>query len=148
MKTEKAEIEASIAEIQVQLKNLSDNSTKEISAPDHPNTDGEPESHQKQLILWKINFIQKQIEEKENKLECPVCFHTANGEIFMCSAQHLICSVCCPKLSRCPQCQEPFEGRIRRHRLAEEMVEERNKLVKDKKKLEISCLCRDLLLGS
>jgi len=41
-----------------------------------------------------IRFIDRQIIEKEAELECPVCLETAAAPIFMCSEQHLICSLC------------------------------------------------------
>jgi len=77
---------------------------------------------------WKVEYLQKQITEKEETLECPVCFLTAGikdrQEIFMCSEQHLVCSVCRPRLTECPTCRERFYGRARRHRFAEKMAEE------------------------
>ena len=84
---------------------------------------------------WKVEYLQKQITEKEETLECPVCFLTAGikdrQEIFMCSEQHLVCSACRPRLTECPTCREPFYGRARRHRFAEKMAEELGNYHKD-----------------
>ena len=64
------------------------------------------------------------ISEKEKELECPVCLDVAASPILMCSEQHLICSICRPKLSKCPQCKEKYTGKDRRHRYAEKTREE------------------------
>ena len=45
-----------------------------------------------------LDFIDKQIEEKEKELECPVCFDIATITIFMCIESHLICSNWRPKI--------------------------------------------------
>ena len=48
---------------------------------------------------WKLDFISKKIEAKVKDLECPVCFEVASSPIFKCSEDHLICSVCRPKVA-------------------------------------------------
>ena len=79
-----------------------------------------------------LKFIDKQINEKEKELECPVCLDIACSPIFMCSEQHLICSTCRPKLSNCPECRVVYTGKNRKHRYAEKTAEELIKL-KNKK---------------
>jgi len=79
-----------------------------------------------------LEFIDHQIVEKENELECPVCLEVAYSPIFMCSEQHLICSTCRLKLSNCPECREVYSGKNRRHRYAEKTAEELQRL-KNKK---------------
>jgi len=75
-----------------------------------------------------LEFIENQIIEKEKELECPVCLEIACSPIFMCYEQHLICSVCRPKLSHCPECRVVLTGENRRHRYAEKAAEELEKL--------------------
>ena len=48
---------------------------------------------------WKLDYITKKIEAKEKDLECPVCFEVASSPIFKCLEDHLICSVCRPKVA-------------------------------------------------
>ena len=48
---------------------------------------------------WKFDYITKKIEAKEKDLECPVCFEVASTPIFKCLEDHLICSVCRPKVA-------------------------------------------------
>ena len=79
-----------------------------------------------------LKFIECQISEKEQELECPVCLEVACSPIFMCSEQHLICSTCRPKLSNCPECRVVYKGKNRRHRYAEKTAEELERL-KNKK---------------
>ena len=66
--------------------------------------------------LPPLDYINQKIEAKEKELECPVCFETASVPIFMCQELHLICSVCRPKVSECPECRLRYTGRPRRHR--------------------------------
>ena len=71
-----------------------------------------------------LNFIDKQIGEKEKELECPVCFEIAIIPIFMCIESHLICSNCRPKIFECPECRLAYSGKPKRHRYAEKAAEE------------------------
>ena len=75
-----------------------------------------------------LEFIEHEISEKEKELECPVCLDVADSPILMCSEQHLICGICRPKLSQCPQCRERYTGKDRRHRYAEKTREELERL--------------------
>ena len=82
-----------------------------------------------------ISFIQKSkkekeaaIREKESDLECPVCLETAGGEIFCCIQQHLVCSQCRPRLVECPQCRQPYPPNPIRHRYAEKIAVEVERL--------------------
>ena len=82
-----------------------------------------------------ISFLTKTIEEKEaairekeSELECPVCLETAGGEIFSCVEQHLVCSQCRPRVTVCPQCRQPYPPTPIRHRYAEKMVGELERL--------------------
>merc|ERR1711892_325326 len=78
-----------------------------------------------------LDFMATSIKEKENDLECPVCFETADVPIFMCSEMHLICSLCKPKIRECPECRVPYTGAPKRHRYAEKTAEELKKLRKE-----------------
>ena len=42
-----------------------------------------------------LQFLERQIEDVENELECPVCLEIASeAPIFRCEEDHLICSKC------------------------------------------------------
>ena len=81
---------------------------------------------------WKLDYISKKIEAKERDLECPVCLEVASIPIFKCPDDHLICSVCRPKVSRCPECRACYCGLHWRHRLAEKAVEELEELRRER----------------
>jgi hypothetical protein len=81
---------------------------------------------------WKLDYISRKIEAKEKDLECPVCFEVASAPIFKCPQEHLICSVCRPKLSECPECRVRYRGEPRRHRYAEKSSEELEELWKER----------------
>ena len=65
------------------------------------------------------SFLDEIIKKKEEELECPVCLDTAKSPICSCPESHLICSVCLPKLDKCPVCREKFGNPRKRHRYAE-----------------------------
>ena len=76
-----------------------------------------------------ISFLSKTMEEKEeairekeSDLECPVCLETAGGEIFCCVEQHLVCYQCRPRVVECPQCRQSYPPTPLRHRYAEKMA--------------------------
>ena len=71
-----------------------------------------------------LEFLLKSIKEKEADLECPVCLETAEGEIFSCPEQHLLCSSCGPRVAECPECRAQCRDPPRRHRYAERMAAE------------------------
>ena len=73
-------------------------------------------------------FIDDSIKEKEEELECPVCLETASAPIFMCQDSHLICGKCMPKLSVCPECGKKYPKIPKRHRYAEKIVDELQRL--------------------
>ena len=50
--------------------------------------------------LKLLEYIDKQIEAKEKKLECPVCLEVAKAPIFRCDELHIICSDCRRKIER------------------------------------------------
>ena len=61
-------------------------------------------------------LLAKQIQEKESQLKCPVCYETVSSPIFMCQQmQHLICSSCRARLTKCPECRENYDHIPRRH---------------------------------
>ena len=45
---------------------------------------------QKESDARMVDFLIKSIQDKEAKLECPVCLVTAEAPIFMCPESHLI----------------------------------------------------------
>ena len=71
-----------------------------------------------------LEFIEKQISEKEKELECPVCLEVVGAPIFMCSELHLICMNCRPKVKECPECRIAYVGKPKRHRYAEKTAGE------------------------
>ena len=89
-------------------------------------------SEEKQKLITfltkSIKEKEEAIREKESDLECPVCLETAGGEIFSCVEQHLVCSQCRPRVVECPQCRQPYPPTPLRHRYAEKMVGELERL--------------------
>ena len=85
-------------------------------APPDPVTNGSPEL---------LRFIERQIEDVEKELECPVCLETASqAPIFKCEEDHLICSKCREKVSCCPVCRMEYpRGARKRLRGAERQAE-------------------------
>jgi len=81
-----------------------------------------------------LKKLEDQISERKEELECPVCFHECSPPIYTCTAQHLICGNCRPKLQKCGICWAPYEKMLR-HRYAE----------KEHKQLTELCNQRDLL---
>ena len=81
-----------------------------------------------------LEYITRQIKSKEEELECPVCFEVASSPIFMCSEDHLVCSVCRPLVSQCPECREVYTG-FRRHRFAEKAAVELEGLFRERAKV-------------
>ena len=91
-----------------------------------------PKPTEKQIL---ISFLTKSMEEKEkvirakeSDLECPVCLETARGEILCCIHQHLVCSQCRPRVVECPQCRQPYPPTPIRHRYAEKIAAELERL--------------------
>ena len=103
---------------------------KGIETEEEEEKEEEKESTANQKL---ISFLTKSIEEKEeaikvkqSDLECPVCLETAEGEIFCCIQQHLVCSQCRPRVVECPQCRQPYPPTSLRHRYAEKSVGDLN----------------------
>ena len=99
--------------------------------------DFEPAENQRLISFLTKSIEEKEaaIREKESDLECPVCLETAGGEIFCCVEQHLVCSQCRPRVVECPQCRQPYPPTPLRHRYAEKMVGELERLRKELKKI-------------
>ena len=57
-----------------------------------------------------------------------MCLETAEGDIYSCQEQHLICSTCRPKVTECPECRVAYKFPLRRHRYAEKTAVELRKL--------------------
>ena len=49
------------------------------------------------LVEW-VEYVNGQIESKEEELECPVCLEVVSPPLFCCDDQHLICAECRPKV--------------------------------------------------
>ncbi|ODM90282.1 E3 ubiquitin-protein ligase siah-1 [Orchesella cincta] len=56
---------------------------------------------------------------------CPICLEVPEGDIFQCTAGHMICSICITKVERdlCPQCRIPFGTPKIRSRILEEILD-------------------------
>ena len=80
------------------------------------------------LNIKLLEFLQDSLEEKDQELECPVCFESAKIPIFMCMDSHLICGSCQPKLKTCPECRKNYPDPPKRHRYAEKIAEEKKRL--------------------
>lgn len=129
-KEEGTKIETAIQDLKRKLaensRSLQDLPNEQINCPELKTT--EPN---KQLL----NFIDRQIREKEKELECPVCLEIAIVPIFMCIESHLICSNCRPKIFECPECRLTYSGKPKRHRYAEKAAEELNGLKCERQEL-------------
>jgi len=133
-KDEKGRLES---RIEIITHRISVNHKQILNLPFEP-MEGQPSSFQSSESNPNeplIQFIDKQISEKEKELECPVCFETATAPIYMCTEQHLVCALCRPKLSECPTCREVYTERLRRHRYAEKAAEELLRLIREKRQL-------------
>ena len=84
------------------------------------------------MISWKFDYISKKIEAKVKDLKCSGCLEVASTPIFKCSEDHLICSVCRPKMSKCPECRVRYRGEPRRHRFAEGAAQEMEELWRER----------------
>ena len=82
--------------------------------------------------LALLDYISKKIEVKEGELECPVCFEVTSAPIFMCSSEHLVCSACRTRVTRCPECRKTYTIERRRHRFAEKAAEELEVLYRER----------------
>ena len=76
-----------------------------------------------QANVQLLDFIDRQIDALKQELECPVCFVVATNPIFKCEDDHLICSICRPKMTQCPQCRANYQGGPKRFRGAERMAD-------------------------
>jgi hypothetical protein len=45
-----------------------------------------------------IEFLETQVREKQEALECPICLQPASAPIYACPESHVICTSCLPKL--------------------------------------------------
>ena len=72
-----------------------------------------------------LQFLERQIQDLEDELECPVCLEIASeAPIFKCEEDHLICSKCREKFVRCPVCRVKYpRGTCKRLRGAERQSE-------------------------
>ena len=118
-KKEKEKLEQEIESLKAE-ESVQKNTVEDRAQPSHL-----PDS-------WKLDYISKKIEAKEKDLECPVCFEVASTPIFKCSEDHLICSVCRPKVLKCPECRLRYRGEPRRHRFAEKAAEELEELCRER----------------
>ena len=96
-----------------------------LSNPKRTSTEPGPPDHVTKTSPELLRFIEKQIEDVEKELECPVCLETASqAPIFKCEEDHLICSKCREKVSSCPVCREEYpRGARKRYRAAERQGE-------------------------
>ena len=90
--------------------------------------------------LSLVEFMERQILDLEEELECPVCLEVATAApIYKCPDDHLLCRctvrsfdpyftmfccrICRPKLSECPQCRVSLGLSLKRLRGAERQAE-------------------------
>ena len=83
-----------------------------------------------------LNFINATIREKEKELECPVCLEIAGAPVYMCVNSHVLCFNCEHKLGECPKCRSELPKSPLRHRYAEKIVDELQRLGERKKSSE------------
>ena len=58
------------------------------------------QSEKLNLNLEWLDSIKRKIADKEKELECPICLEVAFVPIYCCEAQHVICSLCRPKVNQ------------------------------------------------
>ena len=58
------------------------------------------QSEKLNLNLEWLDSVEKKIADKEKELECPICPEVAFVPIYCCEAQHVICSLCRPKVNQ------------------------------------------------
>ena len=90
-----------------------------------------------------LEYLEGALKQKEEELECPVCLETAEVPIFMCNDSHLVCNICLEKLQTCPECRKKYPRNPKRHRYAEKLVDEKEKL-----KNKISSILNNAVLAS
>ena len=95
------------------------------------------QSAEKTAVKARLEKLEEDITEKTTELECPVCFNTCLPPIYSCTAQHLVCSSCRPKLTICGECREKYRGLVR-HRYAERDYATMQTLKEEKDKLLLS----------
>lgn len=76
-------------------------------------------------------FLNESISAKKALLECPVCYETACPPIHRCPKEHLICSLCLPRMNhKCPTCRTSIpENSFSVFRIAEEIWKEMQNLI-------------------
>ena len=142
--TQKKEKECKINDLKTDIKELRNSLKTNLKIVDNLMREGivevDKEDFERREKQTLISFLTKSIEEKEeairekeSDLECPVCLETAGGEIFSCVEQHLVCSQCRPSLVECPQCRQSYPPTPIRHRYAEKMVGELERLREEQK---------------
>ena len=95
------------------------------------------EANPELLRFVELKVIERQIEDAEKDLECPVCFEIAcQAPIFKCDQDHLICSKCREKVVSCPVCREEYpRGARKRFRGAERQAERLTSMYKQRESL-------------
>jgi len=116
-KQKTAVLEMEIKDLKEQLNS---NDRKEISTSVEMKIKPNPEL---------LQFINRQIEELEKELECPVCLELATNHIYKCDDDHLVCSGCRTKMTACPVCRNRYpQGGPKRFRGAERSSEKLSNL--------------------
>ena len=92
----------------------------EISSDDEETVDaikGNREISKEQATTNElVKSLEAQISAMSLELECPVCLNVSAPPIYMCLAQHPVCSGCRSNLQECPMCSEPYKQGMIRHR--------------------------------
>ena len=106
----------------------------ERSSPEHP---APPPDAATRASPSFLRFLERQIEDVERELECPVCFEIASeAPIFKCEEDHLICSKCREKVASCPVCRVEYPGGAgKRLRGAERQAERLDAMYKERESL-------------
>jgi len=132
---EKAQVEGSSIESRIlDLKRKLSEIDKVIDSGNAPRRVISVPQPEETTKSW-IDFIDKEIIEKERDLECPVCLEIAACPIYMCSESHLICRNCRPKVKKCPECRVKYGVKPKIHRYAEKTAEELDRLRNQRMKI-------------
>ena len=127
-KTRLQKLQTEIDSLQEMLKGNPETSSTEPAPPPDAVTRASPSF---------LRFLDRQIEDVERELECPVCFEIASqAPIFKCEEDHLICCKCREKVSCCPVCRVEYpEGGGKRLRGAERQAERLAAMYKERQSL-------------
>ena len=128
LQQENEKLKEEVEELKAKKELLEDENTK-LRGKDQPLEETADEEKKMRKVKEANNkilleFMERQILDLEEDLECPVCLEVASDPpIFKCPDNHLICRICRPKLWQCPQCRVALDINYEKFRMAERQAE-------------------------